>query len=371
MPCVRVLRMDGLFDRGGGFNLPQRNKPNLVPSGEDANPMNRRLPAEVVTRRRPPTKAPKVEEKKDEDVVVELKAAVAIKAEARPKWLTKAFKQAEESKSVVSELYTIVSSQKYAKGLPEKIGRKLLAIIHDNLSAFSEKQQRFLKSKDEEVDAASRMEEMMARCRAFVRENANGFEDRAAEAAAVERKAKGDDIEAQAEAADLEKLKLKAEREAAEKAKKEAQELEEKARLEELERKARQKRLAAQAAEAAERELRRATEEELARKRQLEMEADSSMLFLERREQEKAQTPVERRETSGSVAKAARGNRGMSRSRSISARSKASSAPSRRKKDRSRDRKRRNGESERQKSRKKIDGKRKRRRHSSSDSDKA
>eukprot|EP00411_Alexandrium_monilatum_P008832 CAMPEP_0175325712 /NCGR_PEP_ID=MMETSP0093-20121207/74153_1 /TAXON_ID=311494 /ORGANISM="Alexandrium monilatum, Strain CCMP3105" /LENGTH=163 /DNA_ID=CAMNT_0016622683 /DNA_START=8 /DNA_END=497 /DNA_ORIENTATION=- len=117
---------------------------------------------------------------------------------------------AEEGRAFGGELYNIVSARKFVAGVPSRIGRKLAALVRENLDTFSEKQQRYLKSRecplnasyprepearkdnseDEGGDAAARMEEMMARCRAFVREKANTFEDRAAEVAETERRAR-------------------------------------------------------------------------------------------------------------------------------------------------------------------------------------
>ncbi|CAE8587876.1 unnamed protein product, partial [Polarella glacialis] len=160
----------------------------------DANPMNRRLPAEVVTRKRQVPRGEKAEAEKDkaEEVQVDLKAVLALKPEARPKWLAKACKAVEDGKASATELYNIVSSRKFAAGLPadKRTGRKLVGILKENLELFSDKQRRYLKSKDcpiianfaendsddEAPDAASRTEEMMARCRSFVRENASTFE---------------------------------------------------------------------------------------------------------------------------------------------------------------------------------------------------
>lgn len=361
---VAVPVMEGWADRGGGImNRGPKNFAQLVPSGEDANPMNRRLPAEVVTRRRPQQKAPKVEEKKEEEEVkLELKAALLVKPEARAKWLAKAFRQIEEGKSSAPELYATVTSRKFSSGLPEKIGRKLVAIVKENLSVFSEKQQRYLKSKDfhlaaqydagdsdeEEADAASRAEEMMARCRAFVRENADTFEDRAQLAAESERKAS----ELESSAVDVELLQRQAEEQAArEKAEQAAKE---RVQLEELKRQKAEKERHAKAEKA--RKLAEAAAE-TERKRQLqEEEADSSMLLLERL----VQAPVPEVQES---AKDKPRHGGLSRSRSISARS--SRSRSRRRTERSRKRDRSQSRNNRDRKRRKRDGKKRRR--SSSD----
>lgn len=118
--------------------------PILFPSGEDANPLNRRLPAEVVTRRRQQVK--KVEEKPVDEVKVDLKTALSLKPEARLKWLGKACKMAEDGRTSTTELYSIVSSRKFAAGIHPKIGRRMMDIVRENLGIFSDKQQRHLKS---------------------------------------------------------------------------------------------------------------------------------------------------------------------------------------------------------------------------------
>mmetsp|Transcript_54060 Transcript_54060/g.167798 ORF Transcript_54060/g.167798 Transcript_54060/m.167798 type:complete len:379 (+) Transcript_54060:56-1192(+) len=307
----------------------------LLPSGEDANPLNRRLPAEVVARRRPKERGQKVEERVPEDVELDLKVVLTLKPEARLKWLVKAFRMAEEGRAFGGELYNIVSARKFVAGVPSRIGRKLAALVRENLDTFSEKQQRYLKSRecplnasyprepearkdnseDEGGDAAARMEEMMARCRAFVREKANTFEDRAAEVAETERRAREQAL------LDFEHARLLAEdvrlhqraREEQERVLREAREAEERARREAQEREERQRQLTYEAEMAR----RRAQEEEAARKRRLELEVDSSMmLVLERGGAAAAEPPVAKQ-----VLKAASNNdkqRGLSRSRSVS-----------------------------------------------------
>mmetsp|Transcript_101205 Transcript_101205/g.269077 ORF Transcript_101205/g.269077 Transcript_101205/m.269077 type:complete len:325 (-) Transcript_101205:77-1051(-) len=126
--------------------------PILFPSGEDANPLNRRLPAEVVTRRRKEVK--KVEEKPTDEVKVDLKTALSLKPEARLKWLGKACKMAEDGKASTTELYSIISSRKFAAGMHIKIGRRMMEVVREHLGIFSDKQQRHLKS-DEWVLSAT------------------------------------------------------------------------------------------------------------------------------------------------------------------------------------------------------------------------
>jgi len=115
-------------------------------SGEDANPLNRRLPAEVVTRRRREVR--KIDEKTIAEVRVDLKTALLSKPEARLKWLAKACKMAEEGKASTTELHSIISSRKFAAGMHLKIGRRMVEIVLENLGIFSDKQQKHLKSEE-------------------------------------------------------------------------------------------------------------------------------------------------------------------------------------------------------------------------------
>lgn len=126
--------------------------PILFPSGEDVNPLHKRLPAEVVTRKRRPE--PKVvEEKPVEEVEVDLKVAAALKPDARLKWLNKACKMAAEGLASTTDLYNIITSRKFLGGLPSRIARRLRDVVNENVDLFSEKQQRYLKSEDWSLNA--------------------------------------------------------------------------------------------------------------------------------------------------------------------------------------------------------------------------
>eukprot|EP00419_Tripos_fusus_P082498 CAMPEP_0172936584 /NCGR_PEP_ID=MMETSP1075-20121228/222092_1 /TAXON_ID=2916 /ORGANISM="Ceratium fusus, Strain PA161109" /LENGTH=336 /DNA_ID=CAMNT_0013797957 /DNA_START=49 /DNA_END=1061 /DNA_ORIENTATION=- len=112
----------------------------LFHSGEDANPLNRRLPAEVVARRRREVRKP--EEKPVDEVRVDSKTALLLKPEARLKWLAKACKMAEDGKASTTELHSIISSRKFAAGVHPKIGRRMAETVLENLGIFSDKQQK-------------------------------------------------------------------------------------------------------------------------------------------------------------------------------------------------------------------------------------
>jgi hypothetical protein len=112
----------------------------------------------------------------------------------------------QDGKVTATDLYNIVVSRRFSAGLPERIGRKLGAIVQKNLSLFSEKQRRHLSSSefqlnshmaeatgdvdaddgdaegDVPADPAMRTETMMANCRDFVREQAPDFESKQREA---------------------------------------------------------------------------------------------------------------------------------------------------------------------------------------------
>lgn len=352
----------------------------LFPSGEDANPLNRRLPAEVVTRRRPETRRTR-ELPAEEDIKVDLKGILSVKPESRAKWLAKAFESAESGKTPVSELYCLITSRKFASNLKENVVRKLSAVIFENIGRFSSKQQRYLRSEEWPLAAAfpdggrpasdsdhgdegpsDNVEDMMARCRAFVRENARSFDDRVSEAriredTARERERLGYERHGMTAADDRTRIRVT---EAEEQARREARQAEERLRREAFERVERDRRMKAEA----EATRNRVAQEERARVRKLEDEADSSMDLLEQLVARKGRAPSPKETCS----------RGLSRSRSISShrdkgREEPMHSPSKecqRKRRRSRDRRRRQSSSSRHKYRREHDSRDLHRRHGSS-----
>merc|ERR1711920_934784 len=113
----------------------------------DANPMNRRLPAECVVRK--PRQGRKAEEEKvskTDEVVVDLQTATSLKPEKRLTWLIKACKMAEDGKVSLTELFNIVTSRRFASGVSPKIGKKLWEACDEKMNLFSDKQQRYLRS---------------------------------------------------------------------------------------------------------------------------------------------------------------------------------------------------------------------------------
>lgn len=168
------------------------NIPNDREDPRDANPMYKRLPAEVVSRRR---HVEVVSMEGEEAVSVDRKAVFLLKPEQRLKWLAKALRQAEEGRLRPSDLYDVVSSSRFADSIPPKVGKKMGKALHEQIAIFTAKQQKFLseqaeittrfgggpakniteekevaKPKEVPVEGGPDIDEMMARCRAFVRD---------------------------------------------------------------------------------------------------------------------------------------------------------------------------------------------------------
>lgn len=268
----------------------------------DANPLHRRLPAEIVSRRsRVETKkGPTLPKEIVEDVVVDQRTAITLKPDARPKWLGKACKMTQDGKASATELYNIVVSRRFSAGLPERIGRKLGAIVQKNLNLFSDKQKRHLGSSEfhlnylmaeaekddideDDADApdapastSARTEVMMANSFAFAREQSDTVETKQREA---------DEKEADR----MTRLVEEAREEAAKKSRREAAKREERKNL---------------LVDEGEKMSRHKAEQEAAQKKKLEEEADA--LF------ERALCPVP-------ATRDASHRRNRSRSRSVSA----------------------------------------------------
>lgn len=116
------------------------------PSGDDANPFNQRLPAEVVSRRaRPQPK--KAEPEKTDQVEIDLQTAISLRPEKRLAWLLKACKMAADGKASCGELFNIVTTRRFAS-VPEKVGKKMRDGVLEHVGLFSDKQQRHLRSEE-------------------------------------------------------------------------------------------------------------------------------------------------------------------------------------------------------------------------------
>jgi len=135
-------------------------------------------------------------------VTLERKAVFALKPPQREKWLKKALKQAAGGQIRASDLYDVIASTRFTEDVPHGLGQRMARAVQQQLSLFSGKQQRFLSSEAtlalkfgrppaEQDPGAGKVpggdpdppegagaegpqgtmeEEMMARCRAFVRE---------------------------------------------------------------------------------------------------------------------------------------------------------------------------------------------------------
>eukprot|EP00747_Dinoflagellata_sp_TGD_P181771 gnl/TRDRNA2_/TRDRNA2_35713_c0_seq1.p1 gnl/TRDRNA2_/TRDRNA2_35713_c0~~gnl/TRDRNA2_/TRDRNA2_35713_c0_seq1.p1 ORF type:complete len:288 (-),score=81.83 gnl/TRDRNA2_/TRDRNA2_35713_c0_seq1:54-917(-) len=177
------------------------NAPNDRVDARDCNPMYKRLPAEIISRRK---HAPQQPGNVDDDgtPTMDRKAVFGMKPEQRQKWLAKALKQAKEGLLKAGELYDVISSTRFAEGVPHKLGKKMALGILDHSSIFTNKQQKYMK---EQADITKRFmdkgppihdtekkerksskgsssaqdtEDMMSRIRDFVREkNQRGERD--------------------------------------------------------------------------------------------------------------------------------------------------------------------------------------------------
>lgn len=163
--------------------------------------------------------------KKQEDdgftFIIDVRAVLAMKPDQRVKWLSKACRRVADGEANVKHVFDVLSNRRITSDMALKAGQRMLRALREHLYLFSEKQQRYLseesplatqfaldgRSDDERVadmderatargskpvvdDAAAKMEEMMARCRDFVRAKASSFEDRQKEAEEAEEHAR-------------------------------------------------------------------------------------------------------------------------------------------------------------------------------------
>mmetsp|Transcript_40519 Transcript_40519/g.86970 ORF Transcript_40519/g.86970 Transcript_40519/m.86970 type:complete len:322 (-) Transcript_40519:63-1028(-) len=113
---------------------------------DDANPMNRRLPAEVVSRRRKPDKGQATQ--KEEQATSDRAAVLNMKPEHRLRWLSKALQNCQEGTMANTIVYDIVTHKQFTQDVTEKVGVKILRSLQSSLPLFSTKQQRFLQEDD-------------------------------------------------------------------------------------------------------------------------------------------------------------------------------------------------------------------------------
>eukprot|EP00435_Cladocopium_sp_Y103_P069669 s738_g33.t1 len=132
---------------------------------------------------------------------VELEQVLQKRPDGRAKWLAKALVQAADGRMDSQSLYSVVAHNRFIEELTDKAGKRMYRALHANLHVFSSRQRKFLEKecalarkyaatafqgiqKDGDEDekqeqAASAVEDMMARCRAFVRERQSERGERA------------------------------------------------------------------------------------------------------------------------------------------------------------------------------------------------
>lgn len=105
------------------------------------------LPPMVTARR--VHKTPKVvpEEAKLPPVACDLKTTLKLGASAKAEWLEKAIKGISSGRAKVQDVFNIVTHPKFASGVPERIGQRMLQTVVSNLDVFSDKQRMTLVSK--------------------------------------------------------------------------------------------------------------------------------------------------------------------------------------------------------------------------------
>jgi len=112
---------------------------------DDANPMNRRLPAEVVTRK----KQNKKDEKEETNTLpVDPKQVHGMKPDHRLKWLTKALQKCQEGKVEKTVIFDIMTHAKFCHDCSSKLGGKMYRLVRAHADLFSQKQKKFLEGGD-------------------------------------------------------------------------------------------------------------------------------------------------------------------------------------------------------------------------------
>lgn len=130
----------------------------MIHDVSDCNPLHRRIPGEITSRRaHPPTKKKVVVD--DAIVAVDLQTAIMLKPDARPKWLTKACKMVAESRAASTDLFDIIVNRKFGSGLPERVRKKLATVVQESVDIFSERQRRYLNSTECALMAQSSRDE--------------------------------------------------------------------------------------------------------------------------------------------------------------------------------------------------------------------
>ncbi|CAJ1330282.1 unnamed protein product [Effrenium voratum] len=178
------------------------NNPNDREDPRDCNPMFKRLPAEVVARRTDRGGKKAAAQEKAPATTVELEQVLQKRPDGRAKWLAKALVQASDGRLEPQSLYSVVAHNRFIEELNDKVGKKMYRALHANLHVFSSRQKKFLEKEcalarkyaktafegvakeadgedERQEQQASAVEDMMARCRAFVRERQSERGERA------------------------------------------------------------------------------------------------------------------------------------------------------------------------------------------------
>ncbi|CAE7498428.1 nhp2l1 [Symbiodinium natans] len=113
---------------------------------DDANPMNRRLPAEVVTRKKQSSK--KEEKEESSTLQVDPKQVHGMKPEQRMKWLAKALQKCQDGKAEKTAIYDIMTHAKFPQDCSSKLGAKMYRLVRAHAVLFSQKQKKFLEGGD-------------------------------------------------------------------------------------------------------------------------------------------------------------------------------------------------------------------------------
>lgn len=141
-----------------------------------------------------------------------LKPTLALKPEKRAKWLTQAISALKDGGVRVSDVYDIVGHPKFVNNVSNGVGQKMRRLLSSEMKLFTGKQRQGLekselfkkfpvddgpkasKAAPAEVDEG-KMDDMMARCRAFVRDNESLWEDRKRELDEAERQRREEEEE--------------------------------------------------------------------------------------------------------------------------------------------------------------------------------
>eukprot|EP00931_Biecheleriopsis_adriatica_P120821 TRINITY_DN95916_c0_g1_i1.p1 TRINITY_DN95916_c0_g1~~TRINITY_DN95916_c0_g1_i1.p1 ORF type:complete len:420 (-),score=97.22 TRINITY_DN95916_c0_g1_i1:23-1282(-) len=103
------------------------------------------LPSTIVSRR--VHKVSKVQTTDETPISCDLRVTLKLGASAKAEWLDKAIKGIPSGRAKVQDVFNVVTHPKFVSGVPEKVGRRMLQAVVDNLDTFSDKQRVTLASK--------------------------------------------------------------------------------------------------------------------------------------------------------------------------------------------------------------------------------